>query len=83
MMTSGLTHPLAEANDGPERAAERTAAAETAAKQPFHVDGKGLFEDGVEPRHGALELLGSHLPAQRGRELVLKLVAQSESEIRS
>ena len=70
-------HPLVEADDGPQAAAHRAAAAEAAAQEPLHVHRKVLLQARVHPAHRRLELLRRHLgPAgnEEGRFTVGELI---------
>lgn len=72
-------YPLAEADDRPQGAAERAAAADAAAEQPLDVQRQRLLQQGVDALHGRLELFGGDARHQAGREVQVEAIAETET----
>ena len=75
-------YPFVETDDGPEGAAERAAAAEAAAEEPFGADRHRLLEHAVDTVDGGAVLLGRHLGRQRRRKLGTEPVVEAEPVVK-
>lgn len=56
-----VSHPLAEADDGPQTEAQRTAAAEAATEEPAHIDWQRLPQAAVYTADTGFEFFWCHL----------------------
>lgn len=75
----GQTYAFAQANDGPQRAAQGAATADAAAKEPLDIQGQGLLQYAIDAADGRFEFLGRNSWEQATGEFHIKAIAEAES----
>jgi len=74
-----LLYPLAEADDRPQGAAKRAAAANTATEEPLHVHRQSFLKNTVHTHHCCFILLRSNTRNQTTWKFSIKSIAETKS----